>query len=219
MKVIVTRSLVLSLVVVSTLVMAADEDSYSNYDDIVSDLKYQADDVKPPTLETVDWDAVALHGGIGLATSYITVESPDGIQGTGLLKGFEANAGANLFSRQARAEAVFRSFAKESLDNDLFAELRELEGRIVFLPTLDRQTILRMGAGLSYRYMDLSARKFGRWTRFESTTPSSGLLVGLERKVAKMVSVGPDLSYRSAMKRDTYDRSSWNAAIRLNAQF
>lgn len=212
-------SSVIALTLNPTIAGAEADDSYTSYDDLVSDLRTQADDVSPLTKDPVDWNEVALHGAVGLATSYITVESPDGITGTGLLKGFEANAGANLFSRKARGEAVFRSFAKESLDNDLYAELRELEGRIVFLPELDRQTTLRMGAGLSFRYMDLSARKFGRWSHYETSTPSSGLLLGLERRVAKTVTVGPDLAYRSAMRKDTFDRSSWNAALRLNAQF
>ncbi|MGZ3723790.1 MAG: hypothetical protein ACXVA9_12695 [Bdellovibrionales bacterium] len=212
----------MSLMLISTNVWAADEDtSYSNYDSIVNELKTSIDDrpAPPPIGEDFDWQEVALHGGLAFATSFVHVNAPNGAVGTGMLKGVEFNFGMNLFTRTMRAEGAFSSYASEELDNNLKADLKEFELRVVYLPALQDNTTLRFGLGLAARYMNLDSRAGGVWQNYQGSTPSSLFLVGFERKISANVTLGPDLSYRSAIVSDTFDKSAWDASFRLNATF
>ena len=203
--------------IVATNVWADEDGSYVNYDSIVNELKADAEDVPSPTPDPLGWEEVALHGGMSIATAFLSVTAPNGATGTGMLKGFEAHAGANLFSRQARAEIAFRSFAPEDFGK-VHVDLREIEARLMFLPVLRDKMLLRMGFGLAARYMDIDGRQGGNTVHSEATTPSSALIIGFEKQLSPAVSVGPDLAYRSALT-DSFDKSSWDAAIRLNATF
>jgi hypothetical protein len=207
--------LVLSLgLAYATNVAAAEDGSYQNYDAIVSELKASADEPLPPRVDT-RWDDVALHGGFGFATALVNVYAPEGIGAHGILKGFEAHCGMNLFSTRVRAEGTFRNFSDESINAGLRVDLREFELALIFLPNLNAGNALRMGAGLTARNMTLSSATFSHQT----TTPDSSVILGFEHKISKQVSLGPDFAYRSALIGDTFDRYSWDAAFRLNATF
>jgi hypothetical protein len=217
-----TRLLTIAaLILVSTNVWAEEDSSYTNYDAIVNELKASIDDspAPPHPREDFDWAEVALHGGVGLATSYVSLTSPNGNAGVGLLKGVEFNFGMNLFSRQIRAEGAFSSYAQEELDSNLKADLKEFEIRLVYLPTIADKTVMRLGLGLAARYMSLDSRIGSTWTDYEASTPSSLILLGFERKVSSNITLGPDVSYRSAIVGDTFDKSAWDASFRLNATF
>lgn len=209
------------LILFSTNVLADDDGSYTNYDAIVNELKASISDTPaPPKLnEDFNWDDVALHADVGFTTSYVNVKSPNGTSGTGLLKGIQLGFGMNIFTKEVRAEGVFSSYAQEELDNNLKADLKEFELRAIYLPELDKQNVLRLGLGLAARYMNTDSRVNDQWTNYQASTPSSVILVGFERKVSNSVSFGPDLSYRSAITSDTFDKSAWDASFRLNATF
>ena len=212
----------LSLIFISTNVLAADDEgSYSNYDSIVNELKTSIDDHPAPAQapDDFDWQEVALHGGLGFTTSYVSLNAPNGAVGTGLLKGAEFNFGMNLFTRLARVEGVFASFAQAELDNDLKADLKEFELRFVYLPAMQEGTTLRFGLGLAARYINMDSRSGGVWQNYQASTPTSSVLIGFERKITSNITVGPDLAYRSALVSDTFDKSAWNASFRLNATF
>lgn len=215
-----TKAQVLSLaliILISTNVRADDdEDSYTSYDSIVAELKESAEqpEFKPPQ-EDLNWDEVAIHAGVGVTTAFIHLSNPGGDTLSGLLKGIEAHFGVNLFTRKARAEGVFRSFARDELSSNAMADLKEFELRAIYSPVLQDRLLLRLGGGISARY--LSVQGSGYAQRY--STPASSVLVGLERKINPTMSVGPDLSYRSAMIADTLDKTSWNASLRLNATF
>lgn len=202
------------------LVLADEENSFTNYDSIVSELRAHADD-RPITAPTDDfnWEEVAIHGGIGFATSYENVSAPNGASSAGLLKGVTVNFGMNLFTRRLRAEGAFSSFAQEGFADNLRASLKEFELRLMYLPSLDRNTSLRFGLGLAARYLTVDAENAGVWENYQASTPSSVALVGFERKITPSLAVGPDLSYRSALISETIDKSAWNASFRLNATF
>lgn len=201
----------------ATYVQASDDDSFVSYESIVNELKADADDEPPSPEQELNWDEVALHGGMSIVTSFISLTAPNGASGGGMMKGFEAHMGANLFSKAARAEFAFRNFAPEDFGN-LHVDLKELEARLIFLPVLAYKTTLRMGVGFTTRYMEVDGRSNGAWAHNEATTPATSLILGAERKLSKAVSVGPDFAYRSALN-DSFDKSSWDAAIRLNATF
>lgn len=209
-----TATLALSL---STNVWAEDdEDSYTNYDAIVAELKASAEIPEAkPTSEDMNWDDVAIHAGAGVSTSFVHVTNEEGLTMSGLMKGLEAHLGVNLFTRKARAEGVFRSFAHDELSANSMADLKEFELGVVYTPQLQDRLLLRVGGGITARY--LNVQNGGQSIRY--TTPASSFLLGMERKVTPTMSVGPDLAYRSAMISDTADKTSWNASLRLNATF
>ena len=202
----------------ATNVWAFDEDdSYTNYESLVSELKTSAEGYQPVREEPAP---VNLQGGLGIATSYVTVEMPRiGLNSSGLLKGFVAHIATSPLGKDLRFEAAFRNFAHDALSNQAAADLRELEASAVFLPVLSDKMVLRMGAGLSERFFDVRVRQPGQEVRESWATPYYSLLLGFERKVAKTVAVGPDFAHRAPLDASSYSKSSWDASFRLNATF
>lgn len=197
-----------------------DDESFSNYESIVSELRANADRSRAEGFDEPDWSAVAMSGGLGLTGSYVTIEMPEfGVQSSGLLKGFEAHVGFNLFRRDARVEAAFRNFAHDALSDQLRANMRELEAGLVFLPSLQEATWLRMGIAASGRFVQAMARLAGGEVRKSWGTPYYSLILGFERKVSKAVNLGPDISYHGPLDASSYSKSSWDASFRLNASF
>jgi len=200
----------------TTNVWAYDDESYSNYDSIVNELKASAEERQTPEHPDLNWDEVALQGGLSFVTSVPSV-ALSGVNGTKtasmLLKGFEAHAGANLFSKRVRGELAFRNFVPEDLGSTQ-VKLRELQARIVFLPPIQDKYFLRMGFGLGARYMDVNLGG----NRASTTTPAASLILGFEHKFTHTISIGPDIAYYSPLN-DSFDKSSFDGAIRLNASF
>ncbi len=208
----------LALLMGSTNVLAEDDDeSYVGFDSLVSELTAKAQD--PVPVDSSDWEDVALHAGVGIVTSYISIRSPEGEAGAGIMKGIEAHFGANLFSKRLRAEVLFRNYAAESLTSSLTADLKEFELRAVYLPYLRDRMRMRIGAGFSARYMDVDTRTATVSADHSRSTPSASFLLGFERKITSSVAIGPDLTYRSAIVSETYDKSAWDASLNLNATF
>lgn len=210
-------SLIVLVTLSATNVRADDDGSFTNYDAIVNELKADAEYNPEPMREELGWDEVALSAGMALATSFISITAPNGATGGGMLNGFELFTGANLFSKKARGEIGIRSFAPGEFGR-VNVNLRELEARLMFLPVLREKLTMRMGVGLTARYMDVDGQANGVSVRSEATTPASAVILGLERKLSRAISIGPDLAYRSALTA-SFDKSAWDAAIRLNATF
>jgi hypothetical protein len=206
MKTILRVSLCLALFS-ATNVLALDDESFTSYESIVNDLRATADTTEPPTQIQTDWEEVALHGGLAAALSFVRVQSPlDGVVGSGLMKGFEGHVGFNLFTRASRGELLFRNFSPETLSRDMQVDMNEFELRIVFLPVLRDRLLLRMGTGLSLRHINVESRdQSGVLTQ---SHVASSILVGLERKIAREVSVGPDISYRTPIRSGAVEKSS-----------
>jgi len=206
----------------SALVAAEEDGSYTSYDSIVNELRSNADDSKPARAPRNDfnWDDVAIHGGVGFATSWESIATANGASGSGLLKGIAVNFGINLFTSVLRAEGAFSSYAQDTFSEGMRASLKEFELRMMYLPTLNSKTTLRFGLGLTARYLTVDAQNSsGSWSTFDETTPASVFMLGFERKLTANMAIGPDLSYRSALVSDTIDKSAWNATFRLNATF
>lgn len=210
-------SLIVLVAFSATNVWAEDDGSFTNYDTIVNELKADAEYNPEPVRDELGWDEVAISGGMALATSFISITAPNGATGGGMLNGFELFTGANLFSKKARGEIGIRSFAPGEFGR-VNVNLRELEARLIFLPVLGERLTMRMGIGLTARYMDIDGQANGVSVRSEATTPASAVILGLERKLSRAISIGPDLAYRSSLTA-SFDKSAWDAAIRLKATF
>lgn len=204
--------LLAGLFAASTLVLADDDDSYTGFDSIVSQLETAAEDAPPAQVD--DWDEVALHGGVGFVVSNYQIHEVKGsrsLAASGMMKGFQAHFGMNMFSRNVLMEGIFRKYSSDNISNAYVVDLKEFELRGVFLPMIRGKMKMRAGAGLTARYMSLNNDK--------ASTPFASVLVGFERMLTPTMAVGPDFSYRSALTSDTFDKSAWDASIRLNATF
>lgn len=198
----------------STNVWAYDDESYTNYDSIVNELKASADDSSVPEQPDLNWDEVALHVGMAYVNSIPSLRTPAGEPSFGMVNGFEVHTGANLFSKKVRGEIAFRNFMPADNGSGHF-KLRELQARVLALPPINDSNLLRMGIGLSARYMDI---ELGREFNGSSTTPAANLILGFEHRFTRSIAVGPDVAYYSPLST-TFDKSSWDGAIRLNATF
>lgn len=210
-----------SVVFSSTNVWAGEDDSFANYEQIVNELSAAANDV--PVNTQAEWDDVAMQGGMSLVTSYINLnyemQGVGSVQGSGLMTGFEGHIGSNLYSRSIRSEFAARVFIPKEVSGFDQVNMKDLEGRIVFLPRLANRLTMRMGVGLGMRFVDVEGRIPN--ASFAKSTSSFGtdVFAGFEKKLSGNVAVGPDVAYRASMNGDSLDKSSWDAAIRLNATF
>jgi hypothetical protein len=208
--------LICALLGASTTVWADEDDaSYASYDSIVNQLEMAAEE-PAPVVE--DWEEVAIHGGAGLIASYYHLGYSKGgtvIEQAGVMKGFQLHFGMNLFSKKARFEGVFRNYNSDSFSfgggRDYTIDLKEFEFRTIYLSSISDKMKLRIGGGLAARYMSLNSERV--------STPAASAMIGLERAITPTVSFGPDLSYRMPIVKDTFDKYSWDASLKLNAMF
>lgn len=204
----------------STMVWALDdEESFTSYESIVSELKASTEQMKPAPIVEDPWDQVGIYAGLGLATSSISAEVPGLPPSSGLLKGLQAHFGIDLFTKYLRAEGAFRTFAQEPLSGSAYGSLKEFELRGVFVPAPYGKNLIRLGTGLSARYLDIKSRGVAARKTYEATTPASVFFLGLERKIAQNIAFGPDISYRSALIEETFDKIAWDLCLKLNANF
>lgn len=198
----------------TTNVWAYEDESYTSYDSIVNELKASADDNSAPEQPDLNWDEVSLHVGMAYVNSVPDISIPGDSATFGMINGFEVHTGANLFSKKVRGEIAFRNFMPADIGSGRL-KLRELQARVLALPPINDSNLLRMGFGLSARYMDID---FGPEFNGSATTPAANLILGFEHRFTRSIAVGPDLAYYSPMAT-TFDKSSWDGAIRLNATF
>jgi hypothetical protein len=105
-------------------------------------------------------------------------------------------------------------YGKQSSDSSLSDEqLRSLKTYLKTRPT--GHLTLRGGLGLGAR--DLSYKK-GPDT-FESSTPVSLVSLGADYYVNSRVSLGAEVSARNAMVSEGFDRSSYDATLRMDTHF
>lgn len=206
--------LIASAAAFTTNVWASEDGSYTNYDAIVSELRASAEDRDEPKPVDLNWDEVSLHVGMAFVDTVPSVKFPNGSASFGMMNGFEVHAGANLFSKKVRGEIAFRNYLPA--DNGMgHLKLRELQARVLALPPINENNLLRMGFGLGARYMELD---FGSEFSGSTTTPAASLILGFEHRFTHSISLGPDIAYYSPMST-TFDKSGFDGAIRLNATF
>lgn len=208
-----------ALALFSTNVLADADGSYVGYDEIVNELKNTIKEESEPKPPPEDDQDTAMHGGLALTTSWVSLNTPNGAGSAGLLKGAEFSIGMNLFSKNYRAEGAFSNYSQANLNSTNKADLREFEARLVYLSALEDVTNLRLGTGISARSMDIDSYANGRWSSYQSSTPNWIFMAGFERKVLPNFTIGPDLSLRTAMVGDAYEKTAWDASFRLNATF
>ena len=196
----------------------ADDDNTIGYDSIVRELK-STSTYREPIAPSDPFSEILFHGSMGYTSSYVIIDPEYGNKMHGVLKGVEFTLGIDLLSKYWLAEMSIRSFQPEDLSPQTQISLREFDLKIIYHDDLSRSMSYRLGAGLSSRYLKFKSRVSEEVVKDRYTTPSSILTGGIQVHISKIISIGPDLAYRTALIDDTVDKQSFDANIKLNAQF
>lgn len=209
-----------------------DQDDYITYDQIVDDLQtqdraqnrlqVQQQLKKRSSREAIlqmrgqEFDPfrdIWIHAGVGLAQTIADIE----MSGHPMLhlstRGVQASFGIDILSPSFAAEGTVRSF-EETHQKNMNIQLKEFDLKI--LAKHRRGAIsYRAGVGLSARYLTLTSQA----ESYDYTTPASVFQLGTDLYLSSTVSVGFDLSARTAMISETIDRTSYDGTLRLDTHF
>lgn len=217
----VAGSLLAPALSVAQSTIEVDED-YISYDRIVDDLQTES---KRQTRETNrvrsklsylgpdPFENVWIHAGVGFAQTTANIDLPSGGSTHMSARGIQAAVGIDILGPNLSAEGTVRNFG-ETEDSASKIQLKEFDLKI-FAKHREGRFGLRGGAGLSARYMTVKTPS----DVFEVTTPASVLQLGGDLYLSKSISVGLDLSARTAMIAETFDRTSYDGTIRLDTHF
>lgn len=214
------KLILIAAFIAPTLVLAnAGEDDVVGYDSIIEELSSSRTSAESYRPQEDPLANVMIHGGAGYATSYINLNPEKGEKISGLLKGFEATFGIDLFSRDWIAEGAVRSYQSEELDRETQISMKEFDLKVVHRSELARALSARVGGGLAARYLTVERRVSEEILKPQYTTPSSLIFVGFQAHISPRISLGSDLSYRNSLIDDSIDQSSLDASLRLDAHF
>jgi hypothetical protein len=198
---------------------STEDEDFMSYDAIVNELSSSSKSSLPGLPEGDSFDSILLHAGVGLATSYVFLSPKEGPRSYGFLKGFEANLGIDLFSRNWLAEGSLRSFGTEELRRDSYASLKEFDLKVVYQDALTGKMLFRLGGGMAARYLNYKFENDKGTQEQKFSTPATLISAGLKAQITSALSIGTELGYRSALVQDTIDDSAIDASLRLDARF
>lgn len=202
-----------SLFSTPTLVQAAGSSSdYEevSYDDLLNELS-----AKKSTLakkQSSSLDDVRLHAGIGYANSFSNIAAQKQ-NFNRHVSGIQLSLGMDLFSPNWYSEGIFRNYGLTSSGNEELT-LREFDLKIGYTNKLESIWNYTISSGLSNRFMSFSDPT--RNIDVDSTTPSLVVSTGFVAQVHRNLSLGAEVSARTAMVNDTADKNSFDFAFRLN---
>ncbi|MDX9730860.1 MAG: hypothetical protein RBT63_03725 [Bdellovibrionales bacterium] len=226
----------LSLPALAQSSMSPDEDSdYIGYDSIVEDLQRKtrlnehearkAEARAPSGRSTLSnsnfatndpFQNVWIHAGVGFVQMTQNISLPSGDSAHMAGRGVQATLGIDILGPSFAAEGSVRSFSEAGSGESDTTKIGLKEFDLKLLLKSRRAGFgLRAGAGLSARYMTIRTPT----KTFEETTPASVLTVGGDLYITRGLSLGLDLSARTAMISDTLDRASYDGTIRLDTHF
>lgn len=220
-------SLIFCLAAVSaaanTQITAVTDEDYMSYEKIVDDL--QSRTKKQPVSQTAShyssvrdpFENVWIHAGVGITQTTQNIDLPNGASVHLAGRGVQAALGIDILGPNLSAEGSVRNFG-ESEDSprgiSTKTSLKEFDLKVLF-KTREGRMGVRAGGGLSARYMTV---RTGIET-FDITTPASVLQIGGDLYLSQSVSVGLDLSVRTAMISETFDRASYDGTLRVDTHF
>ena len=193
------------------------EESLVGYDDIVRELSVPASAGSSSARQETSSDPfenVLLHGGVGLASTLSRVVH-DGKPLDLAQQGLQAALGIDLFSRHWLAEGTARSLSGSRSGSER-SELKEFDLKIYFRDQLTSKLGLRLGGGISARYLTITR---GGALIADYATPATVAALGLDYSIGRSVSFGAELSSRNTLIDETIDRSSLDAVMRVDTHF
>ena len=198
-----------------TMVWAAGSSYGSNkdyeevsYDDLLNELTSKKQKIQQDN----NTDTPRLHAGIGYANSFSNI-STNGQHFSRNATGIQLSVGTDLISQEWYAEGIFRNYGSNSNGAEDFG-LRELEAKIGYTNLLKDVWHYTISSGVSERFL-----KFSDPTRnidVNESTPELVISTGIFAQVHRNLSVGAEVSGRTAMVNKTSDQNSFDFAFRLN---
>ncbi|WP_413613288.1 hypothetical protein [Bdellovibrio sp. HCB-110] len=202
-----------SLFSTPTLVQAAGSSSdYEevSYDDLLNELSAKKNNLAKKQNSSLD--DVRLHAGIGYANSFSNIAAQKQ-NFNRHVSGIQLSLGMDLFSPNWYSEGIFRNYGLTSSGNEELT-LREFDLKIGYTNKLESIWNYTISSGLSNRFMSFSDPT--RNIDVDSTTPSLVVSTGFVAQVHRNLSLGAEVSARTAMVNDTADKNSFDFAFRLN---
>lgn len=211
-----------SLLATLPLSVLAEEsaESFKEWDQIVTELRGDIQRSAPKTDNNYyGIDDVKISFGVGLSFSYLSLGGDPVFTSSGLLRGIGFQFGIDLFHPEFQAEGAFRNYSSYQLSDEINAQVREFELRLVHSRRLPHSTSFRLGAGLSARQVDVAWRSSEGSASRSDSSPSAVFLLGVGRTFGKALFIGPDLSFRSPFAGSSLEQSSMDFHLRANAVF
>lgn len=196
----------------------AQDESLVGYDSIVEELSsstYSGDSLGGADMLS----NVKLHTGLGISTSYLTIAPERGSRMNAFMRGVEFNFGIDLFSENWISEVAVRTYQPEDVNETTQISMREFDLKLTYQSQIAQSLRSRFSGGLAARYLKFRSRDADEITKRQYSTPASIMAAGLQYSINKAISIGTDLSYRTALIDETVDDSSFDASVRLDAQF
>jgi hypothetical protein len=189
------------------------------YDEIVRDLKKAQTSSSRMSAANLNTGGdpfanIWLHAGFGISQTLQSLSLPNGNAHYMSQRGFQVSLGIDILGPNLTAEGAVRNFP-ESDESTTRVSLREFDLKTYLKTRPSGHLTLRGGLGLGAR--DLSYRRGP--DSFESSTPVSLVSIGADYYVNSRVSLGAEVSARNAMVAEGFDRSSYDATIRMDTHF
>lgn len=195
----------------STMVQAASGKDYEevSYEDLVGELSRKKDSL---TQSQNSANAPKTHIGIGYANSFSNI-SANGQNFNRYSSGVQLSYGMDMGSPRWYTEGIFRNYGSNSNGTEDFS-LRELELKAGYTNIIQNIWNYSLSTGLSTRFMKFSDSS--RSINVNETTPSLVVSSGIFAQIHRNVSIGAEVSARTAMANKPADKDSFDFAFRLN---
>lgn len=199
-------------IALSTIVCKASEYEEVGYEDLVRQIstkKKTIEDRRQPH----PFDQVLIHTGIGYVNSFTIMEIANR-ESQKYQNGLELSLGVDLFSENWYSEASFRNFGITNYGSEEIL-LKELDLKIGFKDHLQKSLIFKVEGGLANRYLKIT--NSDQDISISDTTPMLMGTVGLGVELNPLISLGLNLSGKSALVSQTADKSAFDFSFCFNA--
>ena len=189
---------------------------YESYDEIVSKLsKYNDENLSDNQAYRGEVRTYSrAHLGLGIAQTFYDADAvafDSRMQNQG---GLLINVGVDVLDEKWGLEGSYSNFGTANTDNTQI-KLREFALKGLYKPSINKTWAMRLGFGVSSRFLDLNNSETSESYR----TPSGLFLIGVDSYITKMISVGADLNFKTAMINDTIDKNSVDLSFRVDTHF
>lgn len=206
-----TLVLVLSALITPSLVWAESQDYEEvSYEELLNELNTKQKNLHKESHSA--FDGVRLHAGIGYINSFTNL-STNKKNFSRHANGIQLSIGMDLFSPEWFAEGLFKNYGvTESGSEEL--SMKDFDLKLGYTNKLEGVWDYSLSAGLSNRFLKFSDPSRG--FDVNETSPSFIVSSGFSAQVYRRVSLGAEVSARTAMTNKTADKNSIDFAFRLN---
>ena len=189
---------------------------YESYDEIVDKLsKYNDKELTDNQAYRGEIRTYSrVHAGLGVAQTFYDADAvgfDSRMQNQG---GLIINLGVDVLNPQWGLEGSYANYGTSN-SNETDIKLREFTLKGLYKPSINKTWTMRLGMGFSSRFLDVNNSQTSETYR----TPSGLFLFGVDSYISSLISVGADLSFKTAMIDDTIDKNSVDLSFRIDTHF